>query len=308
MNKKILLIGSKGFLGSRVKDLATTDNYEIIEITGKSHVDITDLKLFQKFLKDREVDCIINCAAFVGGISFGYKYQADLLKINSLMAANIYEVANQYNIPQVINPISNCAYPGHLRLYKEDDFWNGAPHSSVFNYALSKRLYVALGQSFFEQYGVSSNNVILSNMYGPGDHFEEERSHALGALVKKIVTAKLKNLDTVTIWGSGKPIREWLYVDDGAKSLIKSTSLKPGNFLYNIGINKGSTITEIAKLISREVSWEGKLIFDTSKPDGVMEKKVDGSYGKSLLNWEPEVKLESGIKKTVDWYMNNYGE
>jgi dTDP-4-dehydrorhamnose reductase len=86
MNKKILLIGSKGFLGSRVKDLATTYNYEIIEITGKDHVDITDLKLFQKFLKDKEVDCIINCAAFVGGISFGYKYQADLLKINSLMA------------------------------------------------------------------------------------------------------------------------------------------------------------------------------------------------------------------------------
>ena len=139
-------------------------------------------------------------------------------------------------------------------------------------------------------------------MYGPGDHFEEERSHALGALVKKIYTAKLNNISEVEIWGSGKPVREWLYVEDGAKSLIKAINLSPGNYLFNVGVNKGASIIEIAEMIANEFSWEGKFILDVSRPDGVMKKTVDGNLGKEILNWSPEVKLNEGIADTVKWY------
>ncbi len=306
MSKNILLIGSQGFLGSHVKNLLDQNHENYQEIKNKKDVDIRNLEEFDKFVRQNEFKSIINCSAFVGGIAFGYKYQADLLQINSLMAVNIYEMAKKYKIEKVINPISNCVYPGHLELYEEKNFWNGPPHESVFNYGLSKRLMVGLGESFYQQYGITTSNVIMSNMYGPHDHFEEERSHALGAIIKKVSNAKKSNSKSIEIWGTGKPVREWLYVEDGAKALVKSLNLNDGSYLFNVGINKGSSINEISDMISHAFNWNGNFVYDSSKPDGVMKKTVNGDYGKRLLDWAPEVKLNDGIKKTVDWYIKNY--
>jgi len=306
MNKNILLIGSQGFLGSHVKNLLDQNHVNYQEIKNKKDVDIRNLEELNNFVMQNEFDSIINCSAFVGGIAFGYKYQADLLQINSLMAVNIYEIAKKYKIEKVINPISNCVYPGHLELYEEQNFWNGPPHESVFNYGLSKRLMVGLGESFYQQYGITTSNVIMSNMYGPHDHFEEERSHALGAIIKKVSDAKKSNSKSIEIWGTGKPVREWLYVEDGAKALVKSLNLNDGSYLFNVGINKGSSINEISDMISHAFNWNGNFVYDSSKPDGVMKKTVNGDYGKRLLDWAPEVKLNDGIKKTVDWYIKNY--
>ena len=157
MSKNILLIGSQGFLGSHVKNLLDQNHENYQEIKNKKDVDIRNLEEFDKFVRQNEFKSIINCSAFVGGIAFGYKYQADLLQINSLMAVNIYEIAKKYKIEKVINPISNCVYPGHLELYEEKNFWNGPPHESVFNYGLSKRLMVGLGESFYQQYGITTS-------------------------------------------------------------------------------------------------------------------------------------------------------
>ena len=306
MSNNILLIGSQGFLGSHVKNLLDQNQEKYQEIKNKKDTDIRNLEELDKFVSQNEFKAIINCSAFVGGIAFGYKYQADLLQINSLMAVNIYEIAKKYKIEKVINPISNCVYPGHLELYEEKDFWNGPPHESVFNYGLSKRLMVGLGESFFHQYGITTSNVIMSNMYGPNDHFEEERSHALGAIIKKVSDAKKSNSKNIEIWGTGKPVREWLYVEDGAKALVNSLNLNDGSYLFNVGINKGSSINEISDMISHAFNWDGNFVYDSSKPDGVMKKTVNGEYGKRLLDWAPEVKLNDGIKKTVDWYIENY--
>ena len=306
MSNNILLIGSQGFLGSHVKNLLEQNQEKYQEIKNKKDTDIRNLEELDKFVSQNEFKAIINCSAFVGGIAFGYKYQADLLQINSLMAVNIYEIAKKYKIEKVINPISNCVYPGHLELYEEKDFWNGPPHESVFNYGLSKRLMVGLGESFFHQYGITTSNVIMSNMYGPNDHFEEERSHALGAIIKKVSDAKKSNSKNIEIWGTGKPVREWLYVEDGAKALVNSLNLNDGSYLFNVGINKGSSINEISDMISHAFNWDGNFVYDSSKPDGVMKKTVNGDYGKRLLDWAPEVKLNDGIKKTVDWYIKNY--
>ncbi len=306
MSKNILLIGSQGFLGSHVKNLLDQNHVNYQEIKNKKDVDIRNLEELENFVTQNEFNSIINCSAFVGGIAFGYKYQADLLQINSLMAVNIYEMAKKYKIEKVINPISNCVYPGHLELYEEKNFWNGPPHESVFNYGLSKRLMVGLGESFYQQYGITTSNVIMSNMYGPHDHFEEERSHALGAIIKKVSDAKKSQSKSIEIWGTGKPIREWLYVEDGAKALVNSLNLNDGSYLFNVGINKGSSINEISDMISHAFNWDGNFVYDSSKPDGVMKKTVNGDYGKRLLDWAPEVKLNDGIKKTVDWYIKNY--
>ena len=124
-------------------------------------------------------------------------------------------------------------------------------------------------------------------------------------MVKKICDAKNNNLKTVEIWGSGKPIREWLYVEDGATALIKSIQLSEGHNFLNVGVKKGVSILDLAYKIKEKVQWNGEFIFDTSRPDGVFEKKVDGTKGEHLLGWSPQVDLDLGIKKTVDWYLNN---
>ena len=306
---KVLVVGSKGFLGSWVKKiLLAKTNHEILEISGKESLDITKIEDLQNFVSKHKPEAIINCAAFVGGISYGYKYPARLLYENSKIALNLYEISRKNDVGILINPISNCAYPGHLTTYVESQFFDGPPHESVYNYGIAKRLSVDLGNGYFEQYKFSSANVVLSNMYGPEDHFDIERSHALGALVKKICDAKINNIQKVEIWGSGKPIREWLYVQDGANALIKSLDLEKGHHFFNVGVQKGISIIDLANTIKKIVNWDGEFFYNADKPDGVYEKKVDGSKGETKLNWIPDIDLQYGIEKTVEWYMVNDGK
>lgn len=305
-NERILIIGSEGFLGKNVVKILSSMNYKnFFEIKGKKDLDITNYLGLKKFLKSNKVDYVINCSAFVGGISFGYDFPAELLELNTNFANNIYRACYENKIKLLINPISNCAYPEKITNYKEENFWDGPPHESVFNYGLAKRHTVALGDSYFKQYGFSSANVVLSNMYGPDDHFDDSRSHALGALVKKICDAKINNKDNIEIWGTGKPIREWLFVSDGARALIGSLNLKNNNYFFNIGVGKGISISDLASKIALSAQWEGKFIYNKNMPDGVLEKTVDGTLGSKLINWQPSVSLDEGIKITVDWYIEN---
>ena len=305
---RVLVVGSKGFLGGWVKKMLLEDSeHELIEIQGKNDLDITNIERLNEFFLKHKPQAVINCAAFVGGISYGYKFPAKMLYENSKMALNLYQVSNENKASILVNPISNCAYPGHLDTYEEDNFFEGPPHDSVYNYGMSKRMSVNLGSSFYKEYNFSSANVILSNMYGPEDHFDIERSHALGALVKKISDAKMDNDSNVEIWGTGKPIREWLYVQDGASALLKSLNLKSGHHFFNVGVKKGISIIDLANIIKSQVGWEGEFSFNLDKPDGVLEKKVDGTTGSKLLEWEPEFELEYGIEKTINWYKETHG-
>jgi len=302
---KVLLVGSSGFLGNHVKTILNNE-YDTFEITGKKQIDITKYDKLDKYLSNLKPDIVINCAAFVGGISYGYKYPARMLYENSTMAINLYRASQKNKVKKLINPISNCAYPRNLTTYKEENFFDGPPDDSVYNYGIAKRLYVQLGKSFYQENNFSSVNVVVSNMYGPNDHFDIERSHALGAIIKKVHDAKINNNKEVELWGTGKPIREWLYVDDGAKALIKSINLESGHHFFNVGVEKGISILELAEIIKDKIGWDGKFVLDTSKPDGVLEKKVDGTRGEEKLNWKPETSLIDGIQTTVNWYIDKY--
>ena len=305
-SKNLLVLGANGFLGKNlVSKLSKTSNYDVYRLNGKNDLDLTKDNLFSDYLSKNKIDYIINCAAFVGGIAYGYDFPAELLMKNTIMASNIYKSAHENDIKLLVNPISNCAYPKNQNLYEEKHFWDGAPHESVFEYGFSKKYFVALGNAYFKEYGFASANIVLSNMYGPHDHFEEKKSHALGALIKKIYDAKLNNSKYVEIWGTGKPVREWLYVEDGADSLIKSLNLKENHYFFNIGVNKGISIFEMAKIIAKCIDWDGEFTFDTSRPDGAEEKRVLGKFSKENLNWSPKISLENGIRSTVEWYENN---
>tara|TARA_B110000014_G_C20113872_1_gene587650 strand:- start:952 stop:1875 length:924 start_codon:yes stop_codon:yes gene_type:complete len=305
MSSKVLILGTSGFLGKHVKSLLEKDSLDFVEIEGKNQVNLEKEDEIQNYLSQNSIDKIINCSAFVGGISYGYKFPVEMLATNTKMIINLYNAASKNEVKHIVNPISNCAYPGHLEVYKEEDFWEGPPHSSVFYYGLSRRNTVAVSNSFKQQYSIDTSNIVLSNMYGPRDHFDIDRSHALGALVKKVCDAKLNNENEIEVWGTGKPIREWLYVEDGARALIKSLELSEPHQLFNVGINEGISIKELSEKISSEAEWDGKFRYNKSKPDGVKRKTVDGSLGEDLLQWSPEIDMDSGIKMTVDWYVEN---
>ncbi len=306
-SRKTLVLGSNGFLGKNLKNqllLEFNNNTEnLIFHSGKEELDLLDSDLVGKYFEKIKPQVIYNCTAFVGGISYGYEFPGKILHDNSKMALNLFENSRFHNVQQIINPISNCAYPGNLNIYEEKNFWNGKPHESVFDYALTRRLIVALGKSYYSQYKLSSCNLVLSNMYGKYDHFDEKRSHALGAILNKVYKAKINNEPTVNIWGTGSPIREWLYVQDGVKAMIKASKLTEGNYFFNVGVNKGISIKDLSMKIAKILDWNGEFVYDTSKPDGALEKRVDGSSSLKLLSWEPEIDLDKGLEETVEWYV-----
>lgn len=308
MLKKLLILGSNGFLGRNLMQLINKeyfDKFYIHEIRNKDHIDLTNYEITNSFIKKISPNFIINCSSFVGGIAYGYKYPASILSKNIEMNNNIFKASLENQVELLINPISNCAYPGGLNEYREELFWEGKPHESVFNYALTRRLIVAMSEAYYSQFNLNSANIVLSNMYGPYDHFDIERSHALGALVNKIYTAKINNENMIEIWGTGNPIREWLYVNDGAKALMESLNLGTGSHLLNVGINKGISIKNLAEKIAENFNWNGHFEFNPNKPDGAIEKRVVGEKFYNLLNWKPQTSLDEGLKYTIEWYVEN---
>jgi GDP-L-fucose synthase len=302
----ILVTGATGFVGKRVCRLLDARNLKY-EGTSKSlGTDLRDqgaaVALFAK-IKPAQV---LNCASFVGGIQFGYKYPADIFRNNMPMIANIFEAARQSGVKRIVNPISNCVYPAALTLFTEDRLWDGPLHESVMVYGLLRKLSWAGSWAYGRQYGLDTVNLVLSNMYGPEDHFDEERSHALSALVKKFVDAKRTGAPEVIVWGTGTPVREWLYVDDGAQAMVRGLDCASIDEPVNVGVAEGVSVKALAELICDCVGYGGKIVFDTSKPDGAAYKTVDGSHGKALLDWSPQTDLKTGIRKTVNWYLQNW--
>ena len=298
----ILVTGATGFLGRRVCKLLDARNSKYVRTSKSLGVDLCDesaaLALFLK-VKPRFV---LNCASFVGGIQFGNLYPADIFRKNIPMIANIFEAARQSGVERIVNPISNCVYPAKLTLFREDNLWDGPLHESVLVYGLLRKLSWAGSWAYRRQYGLDSLNLVLSNMYGPEDHFDEIRSHALSALVKKFVDAELAGAPEVKVWGTGEPIREWLYVDDGAEAMVRGMFCDSEEEPVNVGIAEGVSIKQLAKIISEDTGYKGRIVFDPSKPDGAACKTVDGSRGRETLGWTPQVKLRPGIRMTIDWY------
>jgi GDP-L-fucose synthase len=303
----ILILGATGFLGKRVCRGLEARGLAFTKTSLSLGTDLRDRKqTFDLFAKVRPTH-VINCAAFVGGIQFGYKHPAELFMNNMQMTLNLLEVCREFGVKRLVNPISNCAYPARLTLFKEEEFWDGPLHESVLTYGFVRKASWVGSWAYARQYGLDTLNLILSNMYGPDDHFEEERSHALGALVMKFVRAHQLKQPEVVVWGTGKPVREWLYVDDGAEALIRGLDAAATNDPINIGTATGVSIAELAQTIADEVGYQGKLVFDTSKPDGAPYKTVDGTKGEKLLGWKPSMDLKTGIRETLNWYLKNGG-
>lgn len=299
----ILVTGASGFLGKRVCRLLTEKRVPFSAISLSKGLDLRDAKATLDYFEELRPIKVLNCAAFVGGIQFGYKHPAELFHNNLLMTLSLLAAAKETGVQRIVNPISNCAYPAMATLFKEDEFWDGALHESVMVYGFVRKASWVGSWAYQKQYGLDVVNLILSNMYGPEDHFEEERSHALGALIMKFVRAKAKGLPEVVVWGSGAPVREWLHVDDGAEAMLRGLDVLAQEQPINIGVGKGISVLAMAELIQRLVGYNGRLVLDPSKPDGAPYKTMDGRRGEAVLGWRPNRDFEQGVKDTIAWYL-----
>ena len=303
---KVFVPGGNGFLGRRVVKGLKEKGIGFVSLSLRNGYDFRDAKQTRELFEKERFDALINCAAFVGGIQFGYERPGEIFYNNILMSTNLMESARLTGVKRFINPISNCSYPGHLtKDFKEEEWWDGQLDESVMVYGFVRKATWVQSWAYYKQYGFETVNLILPNMYGPGDHFEEKRSHALGALIMKFVEAKRKNLTRVTVWGSGKPVREWLYVDDGAEIIIKALEMGPTVDPINVGVGKGISILELAELIKDIVGYKGEIVLDRSRPDGAPHKTMDNSKLRALFNWVPPTSLRKGIEQTVEWYTSN---
>jgi len=301
----ILVTGATGFLGKNVCKALENRDIEHTKTSLSLGVDLRNQEETNELFNKVQPTYVLNCAAYVGGIQFGYKHSVDLFKNNLDMTTNLLEACHKYNVKRMVNPISNCAYPANATLFKEEAFWDGPLHESVLVYGFVRKAFWIGSWAYHKQYNMDIINLIFSNMYGPEDHFEEERSHALGALVMKFVKAKENNEPYVIVWGTGKPVREWLYVEDGAEAMIRALDIKTHIDPINVGIASGISIIEMAEMIKIAVGYDGEIKLDPSKPDGALYKTVDGTRGEIHLNWKPQKNLEEGIRDTISWYVKH---
>lgn len=307
---KVLVTGGTGFLGKNLVGLLERKGYKAYSASRKEGIDIRDYPKFLLHVKKIKPDFLIHCAAHVGGIAYNRLHPVEVFEDNVAIGINVVKACASAKVNNLINIMPNCVYPGNLEEYEESKFWDGPIHESVLTYGLPRKMF--WGHCFAHNQknpSFKAVHLVFPNMYGPNDHFEIVKSHALGALVSKIVNAKRKNGKKVEIWGTGNPIREWLYVEDGAEAALRAME-KFGKFnpneIMNIGVKKGISIREMAELIRDAAGWKGKFIFDTKKPDGAMKKVLVAERMKKKLGWEPKTGLREGIKKTVEWYEQHY--
>jgi len=237
----------------------------------------------------------------VGGIAYGLENQKSIFNDNLEMMINIFQFASATEA-FLINPISNCAYPGHLNEFKEENFWDGPLDKSVQVYGEVRRLTLIASAAYRSDSSLRTLNICFPNLYGPGDHKDPKRAHALGALANKFVNAARIESSEVVVWGSGRPVREWLYIDDAISAIEKCILHEVESDLLNIGCGKGISITDLAEILALESGFKGQIVYDKAKPDGDLMKIMNSDISKKLLNWSPSTSLKDGIKKTIAWY------
>ena len=307
--KKIYLAGHKGMVGSAMYKLLSSSskskNIEIITRT-KKQLNLLDQKKVEKFFLSEKPDEVIISAAKVGGINANNKYPVNFLYENIMIESNLINQSFHTGIKKLIFLGSSCIYPKKAKQpIKEEYLLTGPLEETNEPYALAKIVGIKLCQSFNRQYGTDYRSLMPCNLYGPGDNYNLKESHVIPALIRKFYLAKKNKKKYVSIWGSGKPKREFLHVLDLASASLEIMSLSKKKYLeltnsgshINIGSGKEISILELAKIISKIVNFKGEIKFDKSMPDGTMRKVLDITKIKNL-DWKPNFSLESGIEHT----------
>lgn len=295
---KVLVAGATGLAGSAISQRLSVSGAEVIEV-NRSVVDLTNRVETFDFLLDSRPDVVIDAAAKVGGIGANDTYPVDFLSINLQIQVNLLDASHKAGVDRLIFLGSSCIYPRECpQPIKEEYLMTGPLEKTNSAYATAKIAGIAMVNSYRKQHGRRWISVMPTNLYGPKDNFDLETSHVLPALVNRFVSARNKGLDEVRLWGSGRPRREFLHVDDLAKGILVLLEKYDDGQHINIGTGADLPILELAELIAKSAGFQGRISWDLSKPDGTLRKVLDVSRI-FKLGWQPEITLEQGITAVI---------
>ncbi len=302
---KILIFGSEGMVGSSISNILSKGNdYELV-LSNRNTNNLFDLSSTKKHIKDVNPDCIINAAAKVGGININNEKRFEFITENLKINMNILESCLENKNIKIINLGSSCIYPLDAENpLKEEYIMTGKLEPTNSPYAMAKLSAIEIGDAMTKQFGHKITNLMPTNLYGPNDNFSENDSHVIPGLIFRMHNAKINNEESFSIWGSGKPLREFLYVDDLSEAIKLIIDKDIDQQILNVGSSQEISIIDLAKLIKKVVCYDGELTFDSTKPDGNPRKLLDSSKMFSY-GWEPNTQLEDGIRLSYDWFLKN---
>lgn len=300
-DKRVLVTGGDGFLGThllrRLKKLSPKKI--IVPIFPKY-----DLRKYEDCLKVcKNIDLVIHLAANVGGIGYNQEHPAELFDDNILMGVNMMRAARKQNVKKFVALGTICAYPKLTPVpFKEKDLWMGYPEETNAPYGLAKKMQFVQAQAYRDQYGFNAIFLLPVNLYGPGDNFDPKSSHVISALIRKFIEAKEQNKKEIIAWGTGKPTREFLYVEDAAEGILLAAEKYNKPDPVNLGAGFEISIKELAELIKKLTGFKGKISWDKTKPDGQPRRMLDTTLAKKEFGFVAKTPFKEGLQKTIDWF------
>lgn len=305
-NKKVTVTGGKGFLGSYILEKLQQRGCKNIIVANLPEYNLTNMTDIQRMYREQKPDIVIHLAAVVGGIGANRKNPGKFFYENAIMGIQLMHEAYLNNIEKFIALGTICAYPKFTPVpFREEDLWNGYPEETNAPYGLAKKMMLVQSQAYRQQYGFNSIFLLPVNLYGPRDNFDPKSSHVIPALIKKCVDAVNQGKNEIVVWGSGKPSREFIYVEDAAEGILLAAEKYHKGDPVNIGAGFEIKIKELVNLIVKLTEFSGKVNWDTSKPDGQPRRMLDTSKAEKEFCFKAKTSFEDGLIKTIEWYKDH---
>jgi GDP-L-fucose synthase len=302
-DRKVCVTGGDGFLGSYVLEKLSERGASQVFVPKIEEYNIVDPEAVKRLLANANPDLILHLAANVGGIGANQARPAEFFYDNLMMGVQLMHEAWKAGVSKFVAIGTVCAYPKFTPVpFREETLWDGYPEETNAPYGLAKKMLLVQSQSYRQQYNFNSLFLIPVNLYGPGDNFNLETSHVIPALIRKCFEAQDRGDDEIVVWGDGSPTREFLYVADAAEGILLAAEDYNSSDPVNLGSGEEISIKDLVTKIVEFTGFEGQLVWDTSRPNGQPRRGLDTSRAKERFGFQAQVKLEEGLKRTVDWY------
>ncbi|MBI5116413.1 GDP-L-fucose synthase [Candidatus Poribacteria bacterium] len=302
-SKTVVVTGGAGFLGLYVVEKLRDAGCKNVFVPRSQEYDLTKEADISRLLKAVEPDIVIHLAAVVGGIGANRKFPGSFFYKNLIMGVQLMEQSRLHGVAKFVSAGTICSYPKFTPVpFKEEDLWNGYPEETNAPYGLAKKMLIVQSQAYRLEYGFNAINPLMVNLYGPGDNFDPVTSHVIPALIRKCVEAVEAKEETIEVWGTGKATREFLYVEDAAEAIVLATEKLDTSDPVNIGTGKEIAVKDLVDMIARLCGFKGKIVWDSTKPDGQPRRCLDVSQARERLGFLARMDLEAGLRRSIDWY------
>ena len=303
--KRVVVTGGAGFLGKHFVGKLEERGCSEIFVPRSQDYDLVRMEAVKRLYLNARPDVVVHLAARVGGIGANMRNPGSFFYENLMMGVQLMEQGRLHGIEKFVAIGTICAYPKFTPVpFREDDIWNGYPEETNAPYGLAKKMLLVQSQAYRQQYGFNAIYLLPVNLYGPGDNFDPEYSHVIPALIKKVFDTKAHGEKSIVAWGTGQASREFLYVEDAAEGIVLATEKYDKPDPVNLGAGFEITIRELAELICALAGFDGKIKWDTSKPDGQPRRCLDTNRAKKEFGFVARTDLREGLKRTIEWYSN----